>query len=87
MAIMEINFIITELLKILKQAHFKLAGVKLDRVKAILENHISAGYTISGFSVFRKANLINRCQDDRHVKFNIQKDNEDKCIEISIEEV
>ena len=84
---MEINFIITELLKILKQGHFKLAGVKLERVKVILENHISDGYAISDFSVYRKPNLINRCQDDRHIKFNIQKDNEEKCIDISIEEV
>ncbi|MDP4268181.1 MAG: hypothetical protein Q8880_12180 [Bacteroidota bacterium] len=74
-------------MKTLKQANFKLSGVKLDRVKAILENYISNGYTISDFTVYHKANLANRCQDDRHVKFNIQRVDEEKSVEISIEEV
>jgi len=84
---MEINFIINELIKILKQAHFKLAGIKLDRVKKILENYITEGYAISDFNVYRSANLAQRCQDDRHIKFNIKKDVEETCVDISVEEV
>ena len=84
---MEISFTINKLLKILKQAHFKLSGIKLDRVKGILENYISEGYIISDFNVYRSANIVNRCQDDRHIKFNLIKDNEEKSIIIRIEEV
>lgn len=85
--LMEINLIINDSLKKLKQAHFKLSGIKLERVKTILQKYISDGYTILDLNVYHKANLVNRCQDDRHIKFNIRKDNEEKSIEISVEEV
>jgi len=85
---MKKNLIIDELLKTLKQANFKLSGIKLERVRTILEKYISEKYNILDLNVYRKANLANRCQDDRHIKFNIKKDDEEeKCIEISIEEV
>lgn len=84
---MEINFIINDFIKILKQAHFKLVGAKLEQVKKILESYISDGYTISNFNVYHKADPVNRCQDGRHVKFNISKENEEKSIEISIAKV
>lgn len=84
---MEIKIIIKELTKALKQAHFKLVGTKLIKVKTILENYIADGYTISEFNVYRRANIHNRCQDDRHVNFNIKNEREEKSIDISIEEV
>lgn len=74
-------------MKKLKQAHFKLTGIKLERVKAILEKYISDGYAILDLNVYHRPNLLSRCQDDRHIKFNIKKDDEEKSIEISIEEV
>lgn len=85
--ILEKKLNIAELLKILKQGHFKLVGIKLERVKTILESYIADGYTISAFNAYRSANLVNRCQDDRHVKFIIEKDNVEQNIEISIEKV
>lgn len=84
---MEINFIINDLLKKLKQAHFKLSGIKLERVRTILGTYISDGYAISDLTVFHRANIACRCQDDRHIKFNIKKDDEEEKIEISIEAI
>ena len=84
---MEINLTINELLKKLKQAHFKLSGIKLERVKTILEKYISEEYTILDLNVYHSANLANRCQDDRHIKFNLKKGDEEKSVEISIEEI
>jgi len=37
--------------------------------------------------VYHKADPVNRCQDGRHVKFNIRKEDEEELIEISIEKV
>ena len=85
--LVEINFIINDLIKKLKQAHFKLSGVKLERVKTVLDTYISDGYAISDLTVFHRANLVSRCQDDRHIKFNIKKDDEEEKIEISIEAI
>ena len=83
----EVNFIINDFIKILKQAHFKLVGAKLEGVKKILEKYICEGYAISNFKVYHKADLGNRSQDDRHVKFSMIKENEEECIEISIAKV
>lgn len=80
------NFI-NNLLKKLKQAHFKLSGKKLESVKTILNEYIADGYDISDMTVFHRANLECRHQDDRYVKFNIKKNDEEKYIEISIEKV
>lgn len=76
------------MIKKLKQGYFKLTGIKFEKVKTILETYISDGYAITDLSVFHRPNLACRSQDDRHIKFKIIKDaEEDKCIEISIEEV
>ncbi len=75
------------MLKKLKQAHFKLSGIKLERVKTKLNEYISDGYDISDLTVFHKANFACRYQDNRHIKFNIKKNDEEKSVEISIEKV
>ncbi len=73
------------MLKKLKQAHFKLSGIKLERVRTILNEYIADGYDISNLNTFHRANFASRCEDDRHIKFNIKKDDEEKSVEISIE--